>query len=220
VYSPAELALLYADPDPDLADIWKFLTHSCLRIGEFVWLLKDDVIFDGNGRPNALQIRRKKCPQTGQVWQPKHKLNRIVSLTDMAAEIVAKRLATSKAPWLFQAPDTTTLQPGKWGAQRLLLKLHARKKAVGVTHGTLHTFRHTGGSFMANDPVSAMPLALLQKFLGHRRIVTTQVYLHARADDIRESLLRVDFERLSRSPESIQGEQPQVVQTGAEPAKK
>lgn len=157
IYTPEELGLLYADPDPDLAEIWRFMTHTCLRIGEFTWLLKDDVLMDGNGRPKALLVRRKVCPQTGRTWQPKHKLNRVVSLTPEAAAIVAKRLSTSKVPWLFEAPETVTTQVGKWRGSRLLTRLRVRQRAVGITHGGLHTFRHMGCTFFANHPTNPLP---------------------------------------------------------------
>ena len=49
-----------------MADIWRLLTQTCLRIGEFMWLMKEDVIVDDEGRPVALNIRKKVCPFTGK----------------------------------------------------------------------------------------------------------------------------------------------------------
>jgi integrase len=196
-FSPEELAQIYADPDTDQAEIWRFLTHTCLRSSEFCWLMKSDIILDESRRPKALHIRQKVCPQSGQTWAPKHKSNRVVCLSAQAAAIVARRLALPSAgPWLFQAPDTASSQKGKWEGHRLLRRLNERLKAVGFSRGKLHTFRHTGASFLANDPTSPMPLPQLQRFLGHRRITTTEIYLHVRGDDIGDSLKRIDFNRL------------------------
>jgi integrase len=205
---PAEtLALLYADPDPELAEIWRFLTHTCLRSSEFCWLMKTDVDFNDEGLPKALQIRPKVCPQSQEAWEPKHGRSRIVFLTEEAAAIVARRLAVvsaasaaSAVPWLFQAADTAGAQRGKWEGHRLLRKLNERLKAAGLGRGKLHTFRHTGASFLANHSTSPMPLPQLQRFLGHARITTTEIYLHVRAEEVGEALRRVDFTRLTPVP--------------------
>src|SRR5258706_321796 len=42
VYSPDELALMFTDPL--MGNIWRFLAHTCLRVGELCWLTPDDVI--------------------------------------------------------------------------------------------------------------------------------------------------------------------------------
>ena len=53
-FSPSELAMLFADPDPACAIIWRFLFITCLRIGELVWLTRDDVILGANGMPESI----------------------------------------------------------------------------------------------------------------------------------------------------------------------
>jgi integrase len=197
-FTPEELARIFADPDADMAEVWRFLVHTCLRAGEFCWLLKTDVVLD-KGHPVALHIRRKTCPQTGVVWDPKHKMQRLVPLSPEAAGIVARRLALGGGPWLFAVADTVGPQVGKWKYGRLRDLLAARVAAAGVAHGSLHVFRHTGASYLANHPTDPMPLPQLQSFLGHRRITATQVYLHARPAEIWNALQRMDFTRLGGS---------------------
>ncbi|MBI1370454.1 MAG: hypothetical protein GC162_17600 [Planctomycetes bacterium] len=89
-----------------MADTWRLLTQTCLRVGEFIWLRKEDVIHDPAGRAMALNICKKVCPFTQQFWQPKHGRERIVPITGEAAAIVMRALATSRGPWLFEPADS------------------------------------------------------------------------------------------------------------------
>ena len=194
-FGDGELALIYADADPRMADIWRFLTQTCLRAEEFSWLTGADVISGNGGQPVAIHVRRKTCPFTGEIWWPKHKTERVVPLSPEAAGIVAAALARNPGPWVFHAPDTASRQPGKWQRQRLLLKLNERLKASGIAHGCLHAFRHTGATFLAGQP--EMKLPRLQKFLGHRDIKTTMRYVHTKAEDVAGSIAAVDFTKLA-----------------------
>jgi integrase len=85
-----------------------------LRVGEFRWLTTQDVQRDANGRPAAILIRRKTCPDTGEIWQPKHGSERVVPLTQQAADIVAQCLEDTATPWLFEATGTQSKRPGQW----------------------------------------------------------------------------------------------------------
>jgi hypothetical protein len=59
----------------------------------------------------------------------------------------------------------------------------------------LHTFRHTGATFLAND--ASVPLIQLKRLLGHRSVKTTEIYLHAQAEDLARTVRRVDFTALA-----------------------
>lgn len=203
LYTPGELAQLFADPVH--GEIWRFLTHTALRAGEFVWLMNEDVVFGSDGRLTAVTIRRKVCPMTKETWQPKHDVERLVPLTTEAAAIVERCLAGSSSPWLFEAPPARrSRRPGKWDYAALLASLHARQQAAGVPRRGLHSFRHLGATFFAND--SHMPIVQVQRMLGHRSLTTTQQYLHPRTADITASLARVDFSRLTEQsqPAAVQ----------------
>lgn len=52
---------------------------------------------------------------------------------------------------------------------------------AGLGHVTAHTLRHSCGSLLAN---AGLPLTDVQRILGHKRLSTTQGYLHTRDSDI------------------------------------
>ena len=169
-----------------------------MRAEELCWLLKTDVVLE----PLTILIRPKRCPQTGASWAPKHGHGRRIPVTDPAlAEVVRRRLAASPGPWLFWALDTTTKQRGRWRSLRLLGKLKDRLKELGITRGTLHTFRHTLCSVLANDP--RMPLPQLQRLMGHDSIETTMDHTHPRPGDIASSLAKVDFSTMLAPQQEI-----------------
>ncbi|MEI8195950.1 MAG: site-specific integrase [Phycisphaerae bacterium] len=194
-FSPAELTQIFVDPYLGATDIWKFLFLSGLRISEFTWLTKDDVVLGGDGLPTSIHVRKKTIH--GVTWVPKHGLHRLVPLVPEAATILGQALTKSPGPWAFYAPDTTTTLIGQWQGFRLRYWLHRRLDACGIGHGTLHVFRHTCATFMAN--VMKIPLPLLQKFLGHRSIETTMRYLHANCNDVAAAVRDVGF-TLSTTP--------------------
>ena len=196
VFSPKALGKLFRDPE--CQDIWKLLFMSCLRAREFTWLTRDDVILDGEGRPKVLTIQKKRCPQTGKLWVPKHGTHRLVSLAPEASDIVARQLARpSEVPWLFEAFDSRGDQPGKWTYSPLLRRLHVQLKLIGHPRRGLHIFRHTGATFLANQ--AGIPLAQLQKFLGHHDIKETMRYLHPNVEDTSSSPDRSDYSGLTDS---------------------
>jgi integrase len=86
--------------------------------------------------------------------------------------------------------------------------LTARLKAAGIEHGTLHTFRHTFATFLANNPV--VPLVHVQKVLGHKSIETTMRYVHANLADVTASLSRVDFSEMTKTAEENGSESSQL----------
>ncbi|MEX0653305.1 MAG: tyrosine-type recombinase/integrase [Phycisphaeraceae bacterium] len=116
-------------------------------------------------------------------------------ITDRASAILAKAMKQSTSPWAFQSPDSRGRQKGKWTYGPLLRRLHLRLREMQANRRSLHVLRHTGATFYAND--AGMPVAQLQKFLGHERLAETQRYLHPSAEDLAASLKRVDFSRLA-----------------------
>lgn len=194
-FTPEELAAIYRDTDTAMGEIWRFLTLTCLRSNELCWLTKDDVIRDDNNRPTAIRIRSKTCPYTKEAWRPKHNIERVVPLAPEAADVLTRAMARSRMAWVFEAPDTKSGQAGRWDAKRLLMRFKSRLRASGIDHGYLHLLRHTGATFLAND--ARVPIAHVQRLLGHTTIQTTNRYLHTRAEDVAESITRVDYARLT-----------------------
>ena len=178
--------------DPMLGDIWRLYTHSCLRANELLWLRPEDVMSDSSGRPVALQIRAKTCPASGEAWRPKHRRERAVALTPVASAIVAQLLSSGSGTWLFPRPANGDEPARRWAYRDLLDRFHARLQFIGARRRGLHALRHTGATRLAND--AKMPLAQLQKFLGHSSLRETQRYLHPSTDDIAATLAKVSLD--------------------------
>ncbi len=201
--SPAELAALFADPEPGMADVWRFFVLTCLRAHELIWLLREDVVSNAAGLPTAIHIRAKACPVSSRVWHPKHRRERVVPLPPEAGEILNRAMTTGRSPWAFTSPVARDPRVGRWSYNPLRRLLHARLKACGLRTRGLHVLRHTGATYLAND--GRMPITLLRDFLGHRDLATTQLYLHPTADDVAHSLGRVDYTRLTPTPAPAPG---------------
>ena len=194
IFPPPVLRNLF--DQPECGDVWKLLFMTCLRAREFTWLTRDDVMFNGEGKPRVLIIQKKTCPQTGKLWVPKHGTHRLVSLAPEAADIVERQLnRQSNTPWLFEASDSRGEQTGKWTYSPLLRRLHDQLNRMAHPRKGLHVFRHTGATFLANQ--ANMPLAQLQKFLGHHDIKETMRYLHPDVEDISKSLDDIDYRSLT-----------------------
>jgi integrase len=200
IFSPTELRAILSDPDPVMADIWSVFLHTGLRADELCWLLKTDIQQD----PCVIHIHKKTCPQTGEAWSPKQGMERMVPVTDARTrEILIRAVETSPGPWLFWAPDTYSAQKGHWQPQRLLRLLGARLRTLAIDHGTLHVFRHTFCSFLANRP--EMPLVQVQKIMGHKSILTTMKYVHTKPRDVAQSMALVDFGQMLTGGEKEMG---------------
>jgi integrase len=66
---------------------------------------------------------------------------------------------------------------------------------------TLHSLRHTAAYRMAEDP--ALPLTDVQFVLGHAHLVTTQIYLTPRKEDVIRRLLAHHAEHTRRAAERV-----------------
>ena len=71
------------------------------------------------------------------------------------------------------------------GIRKLVVKY---TKAAGITKKvSCHTLRHT---FSAHNVNNGMPIADLQKVLGHKKKETTLKYIHAVNTSLRETMLK------------------------------
>ncbi|MGH9055911.1 MAG: tyrosine-type recombinase/integrase, partial [Acidimicrobiales bacterium] len=66
---------------------------------------------------------------------------------------------------------------------------------------TLHSLRHTAAYRMAEDP--ALPLTDVQFVLGHAHLVTTQIYLTPRKEDVIRRVLAHHAEQTRRAAERV-----------------
>lgn len=203
IFTAEILAHLLAHPVHDIADIFRFLLHTCLRIGELRWLLKSDVEFDDNGVPCAVYIRAKVCPTTGKSWKPKHGLERKVPLSRGAIVIVTRALANDPdVPWLFVSPVSRGPAKGRWSYQSLWRRLGDHLEEGGFSRCGFHRFRHTAASHLANG--GGMPLPQLQKLLGHKSLATTEIYIHVDVTDIAATLSGLRLTTLTDPSQSEQ----------------
>jgi integrase/recombinase XerC len=83
---------------------------------------------------------------------------------------------------LFLARNGTSLNPS---SIRKLVKKYYTK--AGVRKSGVHTLRHT---FSAHNVNSGMPIADLQKVLGHKKKETTLKYIHAVNTSLRDTMLK------------------------------
>ena len=83
---------------------------------------------------------------------------------------------------LFLARNGTSLNPS---SIRKLVKKYYTK--AGVKKSGVHTLRHT---FSAHNVNNGMPIADLQKVLGHKKKETTLKYIHVVNSSLRETMLK------------------------------
>jgi len=83
---------------------------------------------------------------------------------------------------LFLARNGTSLNPS---SIRKLVKKYYTK--AGVRKSGVHTLRHT---FSAHNVNNGMPIADLQKVLGHKKKETTLKYIHVVSTSLRETMLK------------------------------
>ena len=83
---------------------------------------------------------------------------------------------------LFLARNGTSLNPSS--IRKLVKKYYAK---AGVRKSGVHTLRHT---FSAHNVSNGMPIADLQKVLGHKKKETTLKYIHVVSSSLRETMLK------------------------------
>src|SRR5919199_556448 len=83
---------------------------------------------------------------------------------------------------LFLARNGTSLNPSS--IRKLVKKYYAK---AGVRKSGVHTLRHT---FSAHNVNNGMPIADLQKVLGHKKKETTLKYIHVVSSSLRETMLK------------------------------
>ena len=150
------------------ADVFEFGLNTGLRIGELLNIKVGDVI--GNVLRVSLEDTDTK----------KH--TRSLPLTDKAKEIVKKHSLDKQS--------TDKLFDIKYESCRRVWDSIVRK-AMGWHKGdnySIHVLRHTFASLALQNKV---PLAVIQKWLGHKHIETTQRYAKLSASVLQESVIDI-----------------------------
>ncbi len=133
-------------------DFYYFLLHTGLRSTDAFTLIPDS--FDGS----YMSLRMKK---TG-AWL------RSIPISDHVIERLKGRLGSDKQYVFPELQSDRQRRYARKGVQSLFEPDFVRKHNIN-----LHTFRHTYAHSMLNK---GMPKEVLQTFLGHRSIRTTEIY--------------------------------------------
>jgi site-specific recombinase XerD len=168
-------ALLFEaqDNSRDYAILLTFL-KSGIRESELADLQIEDVDFVHN----ELTVREGKGKKERSIPlmpELKRALQRYVADRDRQATIIDEDT-------LFLARNGTSLNPS---SIRKLVKKYYKK--AGVKKSGVHTLRHT---FSAHNVNNGMPIADLQKVLGHKKKETTLKYIHVVNTSLRETMLK------------------------------
>jgi len=157
----------------DYAILLTFLKAG-IRERELADLQIDDVDFVHD----TLRVREGKGKKERTIPlmpELKRALRRYVGDRDQQANIVDDET-------LFLARNGTSLNPS---SIRKLVKKYYTK--AGVRKSGVHTLRHT---FSAHNVNNGMPIADLQKVLGHKKKETTLKYIHVVSTSLRETMLK------------------------------
>jgi site-specific recombinase XerD len=168
-------ALLFEaqDNSRDYAILLTFL-KSGIRESELADLQIDDVDFVHD----TLRVREGKGKKERTIPlmpELKRALRRYVGDRDRQDNVVDEET-------LFLARNGTSLNPS---SIRKLVKKYYTK--AGVRKSGVHTLRHT---FSAHNVNNGMPIADLQKVLGHKKKETTLKYIHVVSTSLRETMLK------------------------------
>jgi site-specific recombinase XerD len=157
----------------DYAILLTFL-KSGIRESELADLQIDDVDFVHD----TLKVREGKGKKERTIPlmpELKRALRRYMGDRDQQDNIVDEET-------LFLARNGTSLNPS---SIRKLVKKYYTK--AGVRKSGVHTLRHT---FSAHNVNNGMPIADLQKVLGHKKKETTLKYIHVVSTSLRETMLK------------------------------
>jgi site-specific recombinase XerD len=157
----------------DYAILLTFL-KSGIRESELAALSLEDVDF----LHNELTVREGKGKKERKIPlmpELKRALGRYIADRDQRANIIDEDT-------LFLARNGTSLNPS---SIRKLVKKYYTK--AGVRKSGVHTLRHT---FSAHNVNNGMPIADLQKVLGHKKKETTLKYIHVVNSSLRETMLK------------------------------
>jgi site-specific recombinase XerD len=157
----------------DYAILLTFL-KSGIRESELADLQIEDVDF----LHNELTVREGKGKKERSIPlmpELKRALGRYIAERERQANILDEET-------LFLARNGTSLNPSS--IRKLVKKYYAK---AGVRKSGVHTLRHT---FSAHNVNNGMPIADLQKVLGHKKKETTLKYIHAVSTSLRETMLK------------------------------
>jgi len=139
---------------------------AALKIGDIDFLHDELTVREGKGK------KERTIPLMPEL---KRALRQYLEDRDRQDNIVDEET-------LFLARNGTSLNPS---SIRKLVKKYYTK--AGVRKSGVHTLRHT---FSAHNVNNGLPIADLQKILGHKKKETTLKYIHVVSTSLRETMLK------------------------------
>jgi integrase len=157
-HSDEELELLYSHANGEERFTLDYFLGSGVRDGEAANAEYSDL------RGTILEIKGK--PQYG--WKPKKHHCRKITIPESLADAIRERQKHSKSPLIF---------PNGGGRPNLHLLRDVQDlatRAGAKFHTELHKMRKTAATRWA---MASIPVHVIQRLLGHKRLETTQRYL-------------------------------------------
>lgn len=118
-------------------------------------------------------------------WVPKDREEREIPMFEELRTVLLKWISYLKAKKLYD-PDgyVLVLENGRRPTRDYISRIFSRllKKGLNQRKGKLYTLRHTWATYM----LDLVDLATLQEWMGHEDIGTTQIYVHARREKLKE----------------------------------
>jgi len=199
--TPAEFErLLESTSDQDLRAIMLFGVCTSMRVGEIVNVRWPDIDIVNR------VVHLKNRPD----FVLKGKRQRSVPLNDTCLSLL--ETLDRKSEFLF-----CNRKGGKLSARWVSERFRRAKEKAGFPKGIhMHSLRHTGASWLVQ---AGVPLAYVQRILGHYSITTTQVYVHSAPEYLQESVVRLDalLASIYRTPKPLQLIAPQLGTALAKP---
>jgi integrase len=158
--------------EPDTQDYLWTIRETMGRMGEINRLTWDDV--DLKNRNVTLYTRKKDGG---------HLTPRKVAMTQQLFAVLSRRYHArdTRMPYVFwhtyHCRKTAETKTGPYTDRKKFMKTLCAK--AGVRYFRFHAMRHSGASIMDCNNV---PIAAIQKILGHENRTTTEIYLHGIGD--------------------------------------
>lgn len=169
-FTSKDLQNLLSKADPFWTMIIYLGFYAGLRRGEIIHLEWADVDFEHR----LLRIK----PQLG--WHPKDKEAREIP--------IHPDLEKKLNEWREQSPDSLVVIPWDKKTTTLSCGFTRIRKRTGLTHGSLHSLRHSFASHLA---MAGIDLLRIGQMMGHSSVTTTQMYAHLLPSSLREAVLKL-----------------------------
>lgn len=153
----------------DNQDLLVCLLHLGARINEAQNLRWSDINFPAN----TILVRRLKRSN-----------DTLLLMTSALRGVIQRRYKTKSDAWVFPSKSETYKTNAQW------VNTIVKRAGINLDGGkiTSHTFRHTAATRLLR---SGMDITMVQKFLGHKQISSTMVYLHSQPDEVASKALAV-----------------------------